>query len=333
MNSGLIYFYLQTKLPVATKKLFSMKKWILTVSVLVVVIISILYFLIPANQNAGYQTVVNCTQTASSRKIIYTEKWKLWWPGEKINDTLYKYQNYTYSIDKILLNGIEITISDNKSSVKGFFQFGYYGHDSTRFDLTYKNNFSSNPLKRFQQYFQLKGFESNVISLLGNIRKYFDNPENIYRLNIIADKVVESSLISLKKTFQHYPSTIEIYQAIDSVKGYIKKAAGEEAGFPMLHVENRGPENFELMVAIPTTNELPTEGQFLLKRMHAGYALTAEVTGGVYRVMDGERELANYIIDYKINSPAIPFQSLVTNRLQETDTTKWITKLNYPVFK
>ena len=310
-----------------------MKKWIFIIIMFGVVIIGILYFLISANQITGYQTVANCTQTASSRKIIQTEKWKTWWPGEKINDTLYKYQNYTYSIDKILLNGIEITISDNKSSVKGFFQFGYYGHDSTRFDLTYKNDFSSNPLKRFQQYFQLKGFKSNVISLLGNIQKYFDNPENIYRLNIIADKVVESSFISLKKTFQHYPSTIEIYQTIDSVKGYIKKAAGEEAGFPMLHVENRGPENFELMVAIPTTNELPTEGQFLLKRMHAGYALTAEVTGGVYRVMDGERELANYIIDYKINSPAIPFQSLVTNRLQETDTTKWITKLNYPVFK
>jgi len=310
-----------------------MKKWIFIIIMFGVVIIGILYFLISANQITGYQTVANCTQTASSRKIIQTEKWKLWWPGEKINDTLYKYQNYTYSINKILLNGIGITISDNKSSVNGFFQFGYYGHDSTRFDLTYKNNFSSNPLKRFQQYFQLKGFKSNVISLLGNIQKYFDNPENIYGLNIITDKVVESSFISLKKTFQQYPSTIEIYQAIESVKGYIKKAAGEEAGFPMLHVENLGPENFELMVAVPITNELPTEGQYQLKRMHTGYALTAEVTGGVYNVMTGEKELANYIIDYKINSPAIPFQSLVTNRLQETDTTKWITKLNYPVLK
>ena len=29
-------------------------------------------------------------------------------------------------------------------------------------------------------------------------------------------------------------------------------------------------------------------------------------------------------------SPAIPFESLITNRLEEPDTSKWVTKIYYP---
>jgi hypothetical protein len=42
--------------------------------------------------------------------------------------------------------------------------------------------------------------------------------------------------------------------------------------------------------------------------------------------------MKNYVEDNKKTSPAIPYQSLITNRLTETDTTKWVTKLYYPVF-
>jgi hypothetical protein len=42
--------------------------------------------------------------------------------------------------------------------------------------------------------------------------------------------------------------------------------------------------------------------------------------------------MENYARDHKKQSPAIPYQLLVTNRLTEADTTKWITQINYPVF-
>jgi hypothetical protein len=59
----------------------------------------------------------------------------------------------------------------------------------------------------------------------------------------------------------------------------------------------------------------------------------AEVKGGLFSVINGEEELTYYLSDYKKNSPAIPFQSLVTNRLLEIDTSKWVTKLYYPIFQ
>lgn len=310
-----------------------MKKWIVIVCLFIFAIISIFYFLMPTTQSFIFQTTVSCTENAVSRNITNKAKWQLWWPGEKINDTTYGFQNCTYRIDKILLIGIETTVFNRDDSLKGFLQFIYNGNNSTQFQFTSKHQFSANPLKRFVQYFQFKKIGTNVENLLTDAKKYFDNPENIYGLNIVKEKVTESSMVSAKNTFDHYPSTQEIYAMIVSVKEYVKIKGGDETSYPMLHVEKMGPMAYEVMVAIPTKTDVPPEGKFQLKNMRSGTMLMAEVKGGPYSVIKGDEELTNYLSDYKKNSPAIPFQSLVTNRLLETDTSKWVTKLYYPVFQ
>jgi hypothetical protein len=65
--------------------------------------------------------------------------------------------------------------------------------------------------------------------------------------------------------------------------------------------------------------------------MVPGKILVAEVKGGEQRVREAAANLQNYVDDYKLKSPAIPFESLVTDRTKETDTSKWITKLYYPI--
>ena len=87
------------------------------------------------------------------------------------------------------------------------------------------------------------------------------------------------------------------------------------------------------MVAVPTKTELPSEGNFQLKKMIRGNILLAEVKGGLHTIINGEQELDNYVNDYKKIAPAIPFQSLVTNRQLVTDTSKWVTQLYYPIFQ
>ncbi len=66
--------------------------------------------------------------------------------------------------------------------------------------------------------------------------------------------------------------------------------------------------------------------------MFPGKILSTEIKGGEYAVETGFKELSNYISDNQLTSPAIPFQSLVTNRVMEPDTSKWITKLYYPIY-
>jgi hypothetical protein len=58
----------------------------------------------------------------------------------------------------------------------------------------------------------------------------------------------------------------------------------------------------------------------------------AEVKGGPSRVDGCLLAVENYVKDHNMMSPAIPFQSLVTDRMAEKDTAQWITRIYYPVF-
>jgi hypothetical protein len=66
--------------------------------------------------------------------------------------------------------------------------------------------------------------------------------------------------------------------------------------------------------------------------MILGSLLSATITGGPEKVRIAEQELENYVKDQQLVSPAIPFQSLVTDRRQLADSTQWISKVNYPIF-
>lgn len=308
-----------------------MKKGLLIFSLIISATIIAVYFFIPVKQHFTHGITINCTEEGAIRQIINKDKWQSWWPGEKKNDCLFLYMGYSYKFDKILYNGIETTVFNNKDSVKGFLQFLYYGIDSTRLQWTSADTLSTNPFKRIVEYFQSRKLKSNVESLLTGISTYFNQEENIYGFKVKKQKQTETSLVSFKQTFDHYPSTQEVYTMIQTLKEYIREKGGEEKDVPMLHVHHESIAVYETMIAIPVKTELAAEGNFQLKRMMMGSILMAEIKGGVASVTTAEQELINYAKDYKKTAPAIPFQSLVTNRLLETDTSKWVTRLYYPV--
>ncbi len=65
--------------------------------------------------------------------------------------------------------------------------------------------------------------------------------------------------------------------------------------------------------------------------MVPGNFMVIEISGGDYAVREGERNLQNYIEDYGKIKMAIPFQSLITNRLAEPDSSRWKTRIYLPV--
>ena len=145
-------------------------------------------------------------------------------------------------------------------------------------------------------------------------------------------KVTDANYISLKVSSNHYPASLEVYEMVKLIKDYIREKGGEENDSPILNIHTEDSVKFETMVAIETKQEVAGNEKFKVKKMVIGNMLVAEVKGGNYIIIEGENELKNYISDYKKTSPAIPFQKLVTNRLLEPDTAKWVTKLYYPIF-
>ncbi len=309
-----------------------MKKWVLVFCFLFLAIVSFIYFFIPGTQMFYYKITVNCAENSVSRLMLDKEKWPAWWPGKKEGDNSYSYKDHDYSIHNMFLNSFEATVSHHTDSTKGSLQILPATTDSTQLLWTSTLNYSANPLTRLTQYGRFLRIKSNIQQLLETVKTYLDQQEHIYGMRIVQQKVTDSSLIAVKQVFQHYPSTQEIYGMVQSLKDYIRKKDGEENNYPMLNVYQDGPNRYETMVAIPTKKDLPSEGVFHLKKMVLGNILMSEVTGGAYTVIKGEQELKNYVNDYKKVSPAIPYQSLVTNRSLEADTAKWVTRLYYPIF-
>lgn len=301
---------------------------------MVVIVASLItiYFMIPRSQKDSFQTTLACTPQAVTRQMINKKNWQNWWPGEKINDSIFLFENYKYKIGKILLNGFHTTIYNDKDSINGLLQFIYFGTDSTQFKWTSDYSFSKNPLKRIKESREVKQLNNNAAELILDIKKFFSIPANIYGMKIVEDKIKDSTMIALKQMFDHYPATEEIYDMIHSVQKYIKENHGVETNFPMLNIHKEGPSRFQVMVGIPTRVDLPAKGNFELKKMVLGMVLRGEVKGGVERVKEGEKELAYYVTDHHKYSPAIPFQSLVTDRIVQPDSSQWITRLYYPIF-
>ncbi len=307
-----------------------MKRFLLIISLLLLIVLGAIYF-IPKQQTLIYGINVNCTEDGANRFVVQKNKWPRWLPGDKKNNEFYSYKNIQYRFDNILLNGVEATVIYDDDSTKGFLQFLYYSIDSTRLQWTSATTLSSNPFKRVVEYIQVQKLKNTIELFINEIGTHFNQPENIYGFSVENLKQVATSMVSVKQTFDHYPTTTEIYSIIQSLKDYIHAKGVEEKDFPMLHVYQESSTAYEAMAAIPVKTELPSEGKFQLKRMMMGSILMAEVKGGVASVISAEQEFTNYVKDYKKSSPAIPFQSLVTNRLLETDTSKWVTRLYYPV--
>ena len=99
----------------------------------------------------------------------------------------------------------------------------------------------------------------------------------------------------------------------------------------MLHVKTLNDSTFETMVAIPVNKKLEGNGTISFSRFVPWKVLTAEVIGGNKTVEEALKQMKVLISDYQISSMAIPFESLVTDRSQQPDTSKWVTNIYTPV--
>jgi hypothetical protein len=191
---------------------------------------------------------------------------------------------------------------------------------------------SYNPIKRLQKYLEAKQINKDIGILIKNMRSFFSKPENIYGFAIRQEPVIDSILVSTFATAKGYPSTAFIYNLLNQLRDYVKNQSAKETGYPMLNIGTEDSINYLTRVAIPVDKELKSSGNISYKRMLGrGKILVTEVKGGPGSISNAFYQMKNYVSDYQRVAPAIPFLSLVTDRIKEPDSSKWITRVYYPV--
>src|SRR5690242_10659970 len=155
------------------------------------------------------------------------------------------------------------------------------------------------------------------------MKTFYSKTENVYGIHITQEKVVDSTLLQNSAVSKGYPTTEFIYGLIDEMQRYCSSQSATQTGFPMLNITTEDSSNYLVKVAIPVDKKLKPSGNMVYRWMlGGGNILVAEVKGGPSTVADAFRRVEDYVNDYRRVVPAIPFQSLVTDRRQEKDSNK-----------
>ena len=310
-----------------------MKKWFLLIIVLLMILAVSVYLFIPNFVSISFSLPVNATRDGIYRKLQDEKNWNNWWPEKNNNKAnQFFYHGFQYSLDDRKVTSLIISIS--KNNIKAITSLDLISINNDSANLVWQGVLptSYNPIKRLQKYFVVKQINKDIGSLLKNMQSFFSRPENIYGFTIRQEPVVDSILVSTFAISKDYPSTVFIYHLLDQLKEYIKNQSAKETGYPMLNINTEDSINYLTRVAIPVDKELKSSGNISYKHMLGrGKILVVEVKGGSGAINNAFYQMKNYVNDYQRVAPAIPFLSLVTDRMKEPDSSKWITRIYYPV--
>lgn len=308
-----------------------MKKWI--AASLIVLVLVVAYTLLPAEIAVHQRATIKVNSNSAYRILANQNNWAGWWPQQHTSDKVeaaYAFDQYRYQLQQSFFQSFVINVHGGNRQINSTLTFMPLGIDYTIFD--WKAVVQGSLWQKIQTFFTARRIQGQMEDILDSLKAYMEKDENIYGIKVRFTKVTDTTLVATKFTTTSYPQTNEIYQYISILKAYINSQSATATNCPMLHVQQLDSNRFENQVAIPTNREVKVRGSISFKRMVRGNILEAEVRGGPATAQQAMEQLGYFREDHQLPSPAIPFMSLVTDRSKERDTTKWITKIYYPVY-
>ncbi len=291
------------------------------------------YVFIPSKIIVSNVRYINAYQNTAIKFINDSAMFNNWWRSVTVKeDTNYNYNGYVYHIKSTLSNLADITIQPTTDKLNSALVCLNIYLDSSALQWSTELDASLNPLQRITQYNKAKKLKENMGALLDKLKAYLDKPENVYGINVKEVKLKDSVLIASQITTTAYPSLADIYKEVDKLKAYVASQHASATNAPMLNVVQLGEKSYKVMVGLPVSGRITQTPDFIIKRMpYGGSMFTSTVNGGYYNIQQGLQKLTEYYLDTKRASPAKPYELMVTDRQQETDTAKWVTKLYYPI--
>jgi len=313
-----------------------MKKWFIVALSLFVLFIVSTYFFVPGKIVVKKSITANANQSAVYRFLTDLSNWPMWWPGssstKKSAEPVFESGGYSFKELGPGYNSFQIIIEKDGTADSSLLNIFSMGTDSIRIEWDATINTGSNPFDKIGYYFKAKELSKNLEAILNAMQKYISNVKNLYGIEIKMEKVKTEFLVSTRKSFSHYPGTSDIYEIINKIRKHIGQGQAKEEDYPMLYIKTYDSTHYEAQVAIPVNKNLSETDIFSIKLMlKNGNILVTEITGGKNRTDSAMKQLELYVFDHRYNNVALPFYSLVTDRMNIPDTSKWVTRIYYPI--
>jgi len=310
-----------------------MKKVLIGLLLVVALLLAVVYFSAPVSP-ISQNVLINAHPEAIYRCLTDQKLVQEWWPekdGAPVVVTSKSNAATTaVTITPQPFNVVEVQLPANGNPVQSFIAMATLPGDSV--EVTWTADIASNSLlARLQNAWRGPALKRDMHAVLQQLQQFMQSDKNIYGVAMQQAQVTDTLLAVTKKFDTLLPSVAVYYNMIKTLRNYIARVGAQETNYPMLNISKVDSVHYQTMVAIPVNKEVPANSTVLAKRMIPGAILVAEVRGGPAAINEGFRQLGLYASDHHLTQPAIPFQSLVTDRSAERDSSKWITKLYYPV--
>lgn len=315
-----------------------MKKLLLIVPGALFLIVISCFIFIPSMIKVSEGVTLKTTMGGAYRTLASVSQWQKWWNyntgiKRKDNDTSFRNGNYTFKLIESRINHISVSVENEKFKIITNLTIFQLPDDSI--GILWQSQLPPsglNPVTRVRQYYEAVNLKKSLTEKLNSLKLFLGKNENVYGFHISEAKTKDSFLISQKKLFVKPPTMEEVYNLISGLQQYAAKNNCRQTNVPMLNVL-MDSNQYRVMVALPVNKEINTRPPISFIKMVDGNFITTKVQGGLGTVQNALQELNYFFSDYNRTAMAIPFQYLITNRLQQADTTKWITEIYAPVFR
>jgi hypothetical protein len=295
-----------------------MKRLIVVVSVVLIVCIAAVYVLIPGTLQITSILAVRCSAAGAARGLVRPDDWRTRWSG---------IDGYVCRLRGSAFREMEVSIEKGGDSVASRFTILSVGPmDSIALQWNCQFKTSINPFRRVGQYRLAVGMKQMMDATLGKMRLFLQHNENIYGIPLTNSMCNDSALLVIRMHTPAYPSTREIYGAVGELRAYARSGGARAINYPMLNVTHEDA-GYATMVALSVDRRLNGTARIEPKRYVPWKVMIGEVKGGTYAAERGMVQLQEYVSDHQKPAMGLPFQSLVTERDQEPDSSKWVTRV------
>lgn len=314
-----------------------MRKLILILLVILALCMASIYLLIPSSIPVSSAEVVKTPDVAAERYIIGEHQWIRWWNYGESNAAssegpVYRKGDYSYRQTGKFYKSIDIAIEKDGRKLSSKLLLIPLSVDSTGIEWKTELPTGYNPASRLMRYFEAKKLKQNMDGIMDNLKSFLSKTENVYGISIEKNRLKDTLYVSTKQLFTAYPSIKDIYQLVDKIKNHIAQNGTQVTGSPIYNITRMDEDRYQLMTAVPTDRSLKETGVFSMKYMVKGSFMITEVLGGENQVHEASRNMQQYFQDYRKTSMAMNFTMLVTDRILQPDSSKWVTKLCMPVY-
>lgn len=308
-----------------------MRKLIVVFLSLVVLLTIAVYLIIPSTIKLEASKNVKISADALQRVLNDTSEIKNWWPKtDKIVNVNF-YNGFSYKWTAAGLKTLELTVEKGSQKHTGELFVGSINADSSLLTIRTTSSSSLNPFKKVSYFLDASSLKQDFGAILGKINNYYSSDENTYGIILKRSTVTDSAFIATSGVSEEYPTVSFIYNLIDKLTAYVKSKDAIQTSPPMLNILRKS-DGYLVRVALPVKKRLPDTKDFFYKWMPGGgNMLITDVRGGSHKTSTAMYQMGLYADDHKLTSPAIPYESLVTDRRQQPDSNQWLTRIYYPI--